>query len=35
MAIELLGFARAGDRVVVFPAEAAKPKPGAVLPPTH
>jgi cell division protein FtsB len=28
LAIELLGFARAGDRVVVFPAEGPKPAPG-------
>jgi cell division protein FtsB len=28
LGIEILGFARADDRVVVLPAEAAKPKPG-------
>ena len=28
LAIELLGFARPGDRVVVFPAEGLKPAPG-------
>jgi cell division protein FtsB len=35
MAIELLGFARAGDRVVVFPAEAAKSRPATVPPPSR
>jgi hypothetical protein len=34
LAIEVLGFARPGDRVVVFPADAAKPAP-APMPPGH
>ena len=34
LAIELLGFARPGDRVVVFPTEGAKPVPGR-LPTGH
>jgi len=33
LAIELLGFARPGDRVVVLPAEVAKPVPPRLPPP--
>ena len=33
LAIELLGFVRAGDRVVILPAETRKPAPGAAARP--